>query len=470
MLNKVKTYIDTHKLLRPDGRYIVGLSGGADSVALLLILKELGYYVEAAHCNFHLRGKESQRDEEYCINLCKEQDIKLHLIHFQTAEYAEKHKVSIEMAARTLRYNYFEALRQNIGADAVCVAHHRDDSVETVLLNLLRGTGLRGLMGIRPRNKHIIRPLLACSKANIEAYLAAKEQAFVTDSSNLVADGKRNKLRLEVVPTLKEINPSFDDTIMKMSESIGEAQKIINASLKSAFSSIVSVENGDADTLFSQLQDGMPKQALPNLRIDIAALQSYVSPEYFLFYLLIPYGFTSPQVRSIASSLLSESGKEYISDSYTLLFDRKMMLVSQREKTVPEPLELPETGKYIYSEQCSIEVKEEVVDSSFTIPTASNEIVVDKAKVHFPIVLRRTATADRFRPFGMRGSKLVSDYLTNLKVDAVSKRKQLVLVDGNGEIMWVVGRRSSETYRIGSTTTTALRIRFLSSETTDISC
>lgn len=468
MLNKIKTYIETHKLLRPDGRYIVGLSGGADSVALLLILKELGYCVEAAHCNFHLRGKESQRDEEYCINLCKEQDVKLYLTRFETPEYAEKHKVSIEMAARTLRYNYFEALRQDIGADAVCVAHHRDDSVETVLLNLVRGTGLRGLMGIRPRNKHIIRPLLSCSKADIEAYLAAKEQAFVTDSSNLVADVKRNKLRLEVVPTLKEINPSFDETIMKMSESIGEEQKIINASLKSAFSSIVSVENGDADTLFSQLQDGMPKQALPNLRIDIAALQSYVSPEYFLFYLLIPYGFTSPQVRSIASSLLSESGKEYISDSCTLLFDRKMMLVSQREKTVPEPLELPETGKYIYSEQCSIEVKEEVVDSSFTIPTASNEIVVDKAKVHFPIVLRRTATADRFRPFGMRGSKLVSDYLTNLKVDAVSKRKQIVLVDGNGEIMWLVGRRSSETYRIGSTTTTALRIRFLPSKTADI--
>ena len=468
MLNKVKTYIETHKLLRPDGRYIVGLSGGADSVALLLILKELGYCVEAAHCNFHLRGKESQRDEEYCINLCKEQDVKLHLTHFQTAEYAELHKVSIEMAARTLRYNYFETVRQDIGADAVCVAHHRDDSVETVLLNLVRGTGLRGLMGIRPRNKHIIRPLLACSKADIEAYLAAKGQAFVTDSSNLVADVKRNKLRLEVVPTLKEINPSFDDTIMKMSESIGEAQKIIKASLKSVFSSIVSVENGDADTLFSQLQDGTFKQTLPNLRIDIAALQSYVSPEYFLFYLLIPYGFTSPQVRSIAFSLLLESGKEYISDSYTLLFDRKMMLVSQREKTTPKPLELPETGKYIYSEHCSIEIKEEAVDCNFTIPTASNEIVVDKAKVHFPLVLRRTATADRFRPFGMRGSKLVSDYLTNLKVDAVSKRKQLVLVDGNGEIMWLVGRRSSETYRIGSTTTTALRIRFLSSKTADI--
>ena len=164
MLNKVKTYIDTHKLLRSDGRYIVGLSGGADSVALLLILKELGYYVEAAHCNFHLRGKESQRDEEYCINLCREQSIKLHLTHFQTTEYAELHKVSIEMAARTLRYNYFETLRQDIGADAVCVAHHRDDSVETVLLNLVRGTGLRGLMGIRLATNTLYVPFLLVPK------------------------------------------------------------------------------------------------------------------------------------------------------------------------------------------------------------------------------------------------------------------------------------------------------------------
>ena len=165
MLNKVKTYIDTHKLLRSDGRYIVGLSGGADSVALLLILKELGYYVEAAHCNFHLRGKESQRDEDFCIKLCEKNNIKLHLIHFYTAEYAELNKVSIEMAARTLRYNYFETLRQDIGADAVCVAHHRDDSVETVLLNLVRGTGLRGLDGHSPSQQtHYTSPFLLVPK------------------------------------------------------------------------------------------------------------------------------------------------------------------------------------------------------------------------------------------------------------------------------------------------------------------
>lgn len=466
MLNKVKTYIDIHKLLRPDGRYIVGLSGGADSVALILILKELGYCVEAAHCNFHLRGKESQRDEDFCIKLCEKNNIKLHLIHFYTAEYAELNKVSIEMAARTQRYDYFETLRKEIDADAICIAHHRDDSVETVLLNLVRGTGLRGLMGIRPRNQHILRPLLTCSKSEIEDYLSAKEQPFVTDSSNLVADVKRNKLRLEVVPTLKEINPSFDETIVRMSDNIGEAQKIINASLENAFHRIVMVENGEVDALLLRLQEGIPSHDLPNLRINIAALIDYVSPEYFLFYLLSPYGFTSPQIRNIALSSSSKSGKEYITDTYTLLFDRKMMLLSRREKTVPAPLQLSQIGKFSYSDQCVIEIIEEVVDNNFTIPTTPNEIVVDKAKVHFPLVLRRIATADRFRPFGMKGTKLVSDYLTNIKVDAISKRKQLVLVDGNNEIMWLVSRRSSETYRITKNTTTALRIRFLSSHTT----
>lgn len=466
MLNKVKTYIDIHKLLRPDGRYIVGLSGGADSVALILILKELGYCVEAAHCNFHLRGKESQRDEDFCIKLCEKNNIKLHLIHFYTAEYAELNKVSIEMAARTQRYDYFETLRKEIDADAICIAHHRDDSVETVLLNLVRGTGLRGLMGIRPRNQHILRPLLTCSKSEIEDYLSAKEQPFVTDSSNLVADVKRNKLRLEVVPTLKEINPSFDETIVRMSDNIGEAQKIINASLENAFHRIVMVENGEVDALLLRLQEGIPSHDLPNLRINIAALIDYVSPEYFLFYLLSPYGFTSPQIRNIALSSSLKSGKEYITDTYTLLFDRKMMLLSRREKTVPAPLQLSQIGKFSYSDQCVIEIIEEVVDNNFTIPTTPNEIVVDKAKVHFPLILRRIATADRFRPFGMKGTKLVSDYLTNIKVDAISKRKQLVLVDGNNEIMWLVSRRSSETYRITKNTTTALRIRFFSSYTT----
>ena len=160
MLNRVAKYIADNSLLDKGNKYIVALSGGADSIALLLSLKQLGYDVEAAHCNFHLRGEESDRDEKFCVNLCEKLSVPLHRIHFDTLEYASLHKISIEMAARELRYNYFAQLRNDIGASGVCVAHHRDDSVETVLLNLVRGTGLRGLRGIQPVHDGIIRPLL----------------------------------------------------------------------------------------------------------------------------------------------------------------------------------------------------------------------------------------------------------------------------------------------------------------------
>jgi tRNA(Ile)-lysidine synthase len=160
MWSKVCEYIKKHKLLEANELYLVALSGGADSVALLLLLKEGGFNVHAAHCNFHLRGAESDRDEAFCVELCQQLGVELHRAHFDTREYAELHKVSIEMAARELRYKWFDQLRQDMGAAGICVAHHRDDSVETVLLNLVRGTGLRGLTGIQPRNGFILRPFL----------------------------------------------------------------------------------------------------------------------------------------------------------------------------------------------------------------------------------------------------------------------------------------------------------------------
>ena len=175
MWNKVADFIAKQGLLTPDGLHLVALSGGADSVALLLIMKHLGYRIEAVHCNFHLRGEESDRDEAFVKNLCSEQDIELHLIHFDTNEYAAVHQVSIEMAARELRYHYFEQLRQDIGAETICVAHHRDDAVETLLMNLMRGAGIHGLTGIHPKNGAVVRPLLGVSRDEIEEYLACKE-------------------------------------------------------------------------------------------------------------------------------------------------------------------------------------------------------------------------------------------------------------------------------------------------------
>ncbi len=172
MLKKIAHFIEQHKLLSKDKKYIVALSGGADSVCLLLVLQRLGYDVEAAHCNFKLRGEEADRDEQFCVELCKKNDIKIHLVHFDTNFYAISHKISIEMAARELRYSYFENIRRDIGADAVCVAHHQNDCAETVILNLVRGTGIQGLAGIQPKRDNIVRPLLCVSRDEIESFLA----------------------------------------------------------------------------------------------------------------------------------------------------------------------------------------------------------------------------------------------------------------------------------------------------------
>ena len=190
-LNEIETFISNEKLIDKRKLYISALSGGADSVALLLSLKELGVNIEAAHCNFKLRDDESDRDEQFCIELCKKNGIKIHIIHFDTIEYAKLHKISIEMAARDLRYNYFEQLRHDIGAEGICIGHHREDSVETLLLNLIRGTGINGLTGIAPKNGYILRPMLSVSRKDIENFLNRQQQNFVTDSTNLVDDATR---------------------------------------------------------------------------------------------------------------------------------------------------------------------------------------------------------------------------------------------------------------------------------------
>jgi tRNA(Ile)-lysidine synthase len=272
MWSKIERYIKKHKLLKTSDLYLVALSGGADSVALLLLLKEAGYQVHAAHCNFHLRGEESDRDEAFCVELCQGLGVALHRVHFDTREYAEVHQVSIEMAARELRYRWFEQLREDIGAAGICVAHHRDDSVETVILNLVRGTGLRGLTGIQPRNGSILRPLLCVSRAEIEDFLAKRGQKYVTDSTNLETDVLRNKVRLQVLPLLCELNPAVVENIQRMTEHVSEAQAVL-------------------DAVISQYKNGNS--------LELSELDKYCSSEYIAFEWLKNYGFNGSQVRQI---------------------------------------------------------------------------------------------------------------------------------------------------------------------------
>lgn len=424
MLNKVKDYIKHHKLLDDNKLYLVALSGGADSVALLLLLDEMGYKFHAIHCNFHLRGEESDRDEHFCEQLCQQKNIPFHRIHFDTLTYAEAHKISVEMAARELRYRYFEQLRKDIGAEGVCVAHHRDDTVETVLMNLIRGTGLRGLTGIQPKNGNILRPLLGVSRAEIEEYLREKGQEYVTDHTNLETDVLRNKVRLQVIPLLRQLNPAVSENIQRTAENLSDAQAVLDAVM-------------------------LPYQHVKEL--DLNQLTDTASREYITFEWLKNYGFNGTQVRQI---LTAETGRVFSSpQGYDVLVDRGHLLVEPSLKPMKN-LRIPEEGTYVLDDQTRISVKREPVWISRDAAVAT----VDASRVRFPLTVRRVEEGDWMIPYGMEGRKLLSDLMTNRKMTVFEKRRQLVVVDGEGNMVWLVGIRTDNRCRVSSDTTEVLRL------------
>lgn len=456
MLNKIKRFIVSEHLLRVDALYLVALSGGADSVALLLCLKELGYHVEAVHCNFHLRGEESLRDEQFCEDLCQRENIPLHKVHFDTQAYADLHKVSIEMAARELRYRYFFQLKEALGADGVCVGHHKEDSVETILINLVRGTGLSGLMGIRPRNHDVIRPLLCVTRQEIEDYLRQHAVSFVTDSTNLIDDVVRNKIRLNVLPQLSEINPSVTDAILTTSNHLSEVDAIVQESLKTALGKAVSFINPATQVSSNSLSSE------PFL-LDLSVVRAFPSPSYLLFYILKPLGFSSSQIAEMVSHLDGQTGQLWYSPSHEITHDRGVFMVLPREEAEPRQLVIPETGRYVYDEQLSLRLTERALTPSSNVSFSKNPTIVDldASSIRFPLILRRVAEGDRFTPLGMRGTQLMSDFLTNLKRNRFEKRNQLVLLDATGTILWVLGLRINDQFKLTPQSTSCLRIEIL---------
>lgn len=463
ILQQVAGFVARNQLLAADNKYIVALSGGADSVALLLIMKALGYDVEAAHCNFHLRGKESERDENFCVSLCESLGIILHRIHFDTLTYAQLHKVSIEMAARDLRYSYFEQLRRDINADAICVAHHKDDNVETILLNLVRGTGMNGLTGISPRNGVILRPLLCIGREDILEYLEAENQDYVTDSSNLVDDVQRNKIRLNVLPLLENVNPAVKDNILTMARWIAEASTIVEASLDEAKAKAVSsLSVGvSSQNLSAKKHDAKP-MVNDSFCVDISKIEEYPSAEYLLWDILKDYGFNSSQVALVADNLHATTGTSWLSSSHELTLDRGRLILTPLDKEEGRQMRIPEAGTYVYTELCKLKIEQKEINENYTISRSSDKVCLDAQKVKFPLMIRRVARGDRFVPFGMKGSKLVSDFLTDQKVALPLKRRQLVVTDAGGNILWVVGKRLDGRFAVSPCSKSVVEISLLS--------
>lgn len=424
MWSKVSAYINKHKLLNANDLYIVALSGGADSVALLLLLKEGGFNVHAAHCNFLLRGSESDRDEAFCVDLCRQLGVELHRAHFATREYAEAHKVSVEMAARELRYNWFEQLRKDIGAVGICVAHHRDDSVETVLLNMIRGTGLRGLTGIQPRNGYVLRPLLCVSRDEIEHFLAKRGQKYVIDSTNLETDVKRNKVRLQVLPLLRTLNSAVSDNIQRMVENVAEAQIVLDS-----------------------LLDNFKKHNT----LELSELEKYGSSEYVIYEWLKNYGFNGTQARQV---LEAETGKIMSSlQGYDVLKDRERLIIERTLKPF-NPMRIPEEGMYVLDEKMRLSLRK----CAAYVSKKPFVATFDAQKVVFPLTVRRVEEGDWMIPFGMRGRKLLSDLMTDRKMTVFEKRRQLVVVDAQDVIVWAVGLRIADSVAVAETTQSVLEL------------
>lgn len=424
MWSKVSAYINKHKLLNANDLYIVALSGGADSVALLLLLKEGGFNVHAAHCNFLLRGSESDRDEAFCVDLCRQLGVELHRAHFATREYAEAHKVSVEMAARELRYNWFEQLRKDIGAAGICVAHHRDDSVETVLLNMIRGTGLRGLTGIQPRNGYVLRPLLCVSRDEIEHFLAKRGQKYVIDSTNLETDVKRNKVRLQVLPLLRTLNSAVSDNIQRMAENVAEAQIVLDS-----------------------LLDNFKKHNT----LELSELEKYGSSEYVIYEWLKNYGFNGTQARQV---LEAETGKIMSSSQgYDVLKDRERLIIERTLKPF-NPMRIPEEGMYVLDEKMRLSLRK----CAAYVSKKPFVATFDAQKVVFPLTVRRVEEGDWMIPFGMRGRKLLSDLMTDRKMTVFEKRRQLVVVDAQDVIVWAVGLRIADSVAVAETTQSVLEL------------
>lgn len=433
---KVKETILDYCLFSQNSTILVALSGGADSVALLRVLHSLGYKCIALHCNFHLRGKESDRDETFVRKLCTDMDIRCLVRHFDTTQYAEEKGLSIEMAARELRYEWFDQCVEKHIGDVVAVAHHKDDNVETFLINLTRGSGINGLKGMRIRNGNIVRPLLNVSKKEILDYLKELNQDFVTDSTNLENEYTRNKMRLDIIPAFEKINPAFKETIIETIHKLAQTAEIYNQAI-----------------------DQSRQRVMYGNEIDIAALNREISPVTVLFEILYPYGFNPAQVKDIYKTARGQSGKRFTSEKYEIIKDRTKLLIYPKKDNPEEIIKLNDDSTTEIP--CGTLTKGTIaIESDFRIDPDKNTAYIDTDKIKGALHVRKWKHGDSFIPLGMKGKKNISDYLTDKKKNIIEKENTYILTDEEN-IVWIVGERLDDRYKITPKTKETTIIKYI---------
>lgn len=428
-------------------KYVVALSGGADSVCLLLHLLKRGEVGVAAHCNFHLRGEESNRDEAFVRELCSEKGVTLEVRHFDTQREASVSGESIEMVARRLRYEWFAQLVEQYGCDAVAVGHHQEDNAETILLNMSRAAGLQGLTGMQPLSVNaglrVYRPLLSMTKKQILDQLQACGQTYVTDSTNADVHYKRNRIRHHILPEFQQLNPQFVSTINQMARHLSEAYQLYRERVGEIASSC----------LLSSVKNH-PK--FQQIRYDLL-LKSGHAPTV-LHELLMPYDFSEAQVES----LLTMKVGGIVSSSQGIATRSEKMLIfgPSIERTIRKDLLIPENigaKRHVLVNDCIIEATLLQRSDIRSLRCEKDELLIDASAIVGPLYVRSVAEAERFYPFGMKGSRLLSDYMTDRHFSRIEKALSLVVCDDKG-IIWLVGERGDERGRIMDKTEQIVRL------------
>jgi tRNA(Ile)-lysidine synthase len=363
------------------------------------------------------------------------------VVHFDTQAYAANHRVSIEMAARELRYREFERIRQTCHLDAIAVAHHQDDAVETLLLNLIRGAGINGLTGMRKKNGYVVRPLLCLTRSEVVDYLDRLGQSYVTDSTNLADEYARNKIRLHLLPLMQQINPSAASNIMQAAAHLADAAILYNGVIADNNSRVMTSVAGGVD-------------------ISIELLMMTEVPQVQLFEILHPYGFNSCQVADVFRVMLGDGvGRMFYADDYVLLIDRTSIMLRRRVAHGEEFFTLPSEGVMALPDGAWLEIKRFVPDASWHVSRSRDVCVLDASRFTSPLMLRHPHEGDRFRPFGLKGTKLLSDLYTDIKLNRIAKQQQWLLCHDD-DIVWAVGVRASELCRLQGNESEVIEITY----------
>jgi len=431
MLQKLENHLNENLPFLKEKKLLIAVSGGVDSMVLVHLLHQLKLDISVAHCNFNLRGKESDEDTEFVKSECNNYNIKLFVNHFNTKEYADLYKLSIQVSARQLRYDWFNELLEKEGFDYLLTAHHLDDSIETFLINFTRGTGLEGLTGIPQQNGKIVRPLLIFSREEIEKYAKENDIKWREDSSNASDKYLRNKLRHNVIPILKELNPGFSDAFQQTLENLQQAQSMVDDSSRIVYRKVVE----DVDY---------------QKRINLTELMVLPNYQAYLYQWLKPFGFTA--WNDIYDLVTAQSGKQIFSEHYRLLKDRNELILAEKNEQESE-------SYYVYENRVNFNVplKFTVCNKSYISLEQKDCIFVDKDTLKFPLVFRKWQEGDYFYPLGMTGKKKVSKYFKDEKYSLLDKENTWLLCSEN-EVVWIVGKRADRRFLANETTQTIIKI------------